>query len=256
MDQTVDLQPQGGITLATAVYERLRADILQGALPPGAKLRIEVLRERYGAGGTPVREALNRLTSAGLVQQREQRGFIVTPVSIEELDELIKTRCWVEEVALRESIKRARPSWEEGVVLAFHRLSKTPRSASADAYVVNPEWERLHHDFHMALLADCGSRWLTAFCEQLNDQACRYRQFAVASVFPKRTEAVEHKSIMEAALAGRADEAVELLQQHYRLTGAITRDALAQAGEAGDGAAGARARRGRANGGTEDAGAH
>ena len=48
-------------TLASSVYDRLRADILTGELEPGRKLRIEFLGKRYHTGHSPIREALNRL---------------------------------------------------------------------------------------------------------------------------------------------------------------------------------------------------
>jgi GntR family transcriptional regulator, carbon starvation induced regulator len=41
-------------------------------------LQIEAMSERYGIGAAPVREALNRLSSEGLVERRSQRGFFVT----------------------------------------------------------------------------------------------------------------------------------------------------------------------------------
>jgi DNA-binding GntR family transcriptional regulator len=217
-----------GATITTSVFERLRNDILNGAFAPGEKLRIEAIRTRYEAGNSPVREALNRLSAAGLVQQRDQRGFVVAPISLDDLEELTETRCWVEEIALRRSIARHRKPWEEGLVLAFHRLSRTRRSSSTEAYVANPEWDTLHHAFHMALLADCGSRWLLQFCAQLCDQAFRYRRIAAAEVFPKRQKADEHERILRAAIDGRADEAVKLLHEHYRLTGRIIRNALSR----------------------------
>src|SRR6201987_2510605 len=110
------------VTRTRAIYERLRRDIIRGTLPPGEKLRIEVLRTRYNVGGTPLREALNRLSTEGLVTQSDQRGFRVTPVSADDLLELTRTRCLINEVALRESITRGGRDWEEGVLLALHRL--------------------------------------------------------------------------------------------------------------------------------------
>src|ERR1700732_630831 len=112
------------ITRTRAIYERLRRDIIQGTLLPGEKLRIEVLRTRYDVGGTPLREAMNRLSTEGLVTQSEQRGFRVTPVSADDLLELTRTRCLINEVALRESIARGGREWEESVLLAFHRSSR------------------------------------------------------------------------------------------------------------------------------------
>src|SRR3984893_18960689 len=114
------------VTRTRAIYEQLRREIIQGALLPGEKLRIEALRTRYNVGGTPLREAMNRLSTEGLVAQSEQRGFRVTPVSADDLLELTRTRCWVNEVALRESIARGGRDWEEQVLLALHRLSRVP----------------------------------------------------------------------------------------------------------------------------------
>ena len=82
--------PSAAITRTSAVYEQLRREIIQGTLLPGEKLRIEVLRTRYKVGGTPLREALNRLSTEGLVTQFEQRGFRVTPVSADDLLELTR----------------------------------------------------------------------------------------------------------------------------------------------------------------------
>ena len=208
-------------TLASSVYERLRGDILRGELVPGHKLRIEFVSERYAAGGSPVREALNRLSADGLVDRRDQRGFYVAAASAEDLIELTRTRCWLEEIGLRESMRSFTSEWEEGVILALHRLSRIPRSTSPDEYRENADWERLHRAFHRSLIAGDRSRWLLSFCDQLADQAYRYRQLAAQRVYPKRKEKGEHDALVEAVLARDPDRAVELLNKHYQLTADI-----------------------------------
>jgi DNA-binding GntR family transcriptional regulator len=209
------------VTLASSVYERLRGDILRGELVPGHKLRIEFVSQRYEAGNSPVREALNRLSSDGLVQRRDQRGFYVAAASAEDLVELTRTRCWLEETGLRESMRVFAPEWEEGVLVALHRLARVPRSTSPTEYHENPEWERLHRAFHRSLIAGCGSRWLLAFCDQLADQAYRYRQLAIQRIYPKRKEKDEHEAIAQAVFNRDADTAVALLTEHYKLTANI-----------------------------------
>jgi DNA-binding GntR family transcriptional regulator len=215
-------------TLASSVYDMMRQDILKGDLPPGEKLRVEYLRDRYGVGASPIREALNRLSVDGVVMRVDQKGFRVAEVSVIELDELIKTRCWLEETAIRESIAVGDDAWEEQLVLAFHRLSKTPRSADQVTYAINPDWEVLHRAFHLALIGACGSRWLLSYCEQLNDLADRYRQLAVRVTYPRRNELDEHQAIMDAAVNRNADGAVEVLMDHYRRTADIIRDSVDQ----------------------------
>ena len=204
-----------GGTLATTVYDRLRGDILSGALKPGEKLRAETLRERYGVGNSPIREALNRLSADGLVSREDQKGFRVASVSHQDLMELVKTRCWLEETALRESIAHGTDAWEEEVVLAFHRLSRVERATPDNPNRINPEWEERHRAYHMALISACGSSWLRQFCAQLNDQANRYRQLAAYVNYPNRNELAEHEAIKDAAISRNADEAVRLLYAHY-----------------------------------------
>ena len=214
----------GVATRATSVYDQLRADLLAGDLEPGSKLAIEALAERYDTSATPLREALNRLISDGLVERREQRGFVVAAISASDLAEITKTRCWLESLALRESIAAHSTEWEEALVLAHHRLARAPRSLSDKRFEDNPEWEPLHRAFHRTLISGCGSRWLLQFCEQLADQHHRYRRLSAPRAFAKRGVKSEHQQLMQAAIEGRADDAVALLCAHFERTAKIIRD--------------------------------
>ena len=98
-------------------------------LRPGQKLLIDFISERYGAGLNPVREALNRLSSEGLVERKDQRGFFVPPVSIEGWRELVKTRCWLEGKALEE----VHPEWRPGVGGAHRRRLPPPVAHAVEA---------------------------------------------------------------------------------------------------------------------------
>ncbi len=206
-------------TLTGRAYELLRGDIVAGVLPPGSKLKIEVLRERYGIGASPLREALNRLCAEELVLQPEQRGFEVAPVSLSDLEELTQTRCWLNEIAFRESIERGDEAWEEEVVLAYHWLSRlaVPRpDAPADEIA---RWEVRHRRFHAALIAACPSRWLRAFSEMLFDRADRYRNLAGSTRgAPERDIAGEHRQLMEAVIGRDTARAVALMDEHIRAT--------------------------------------
>ena len=207
-----------GASITAQLFDRLRDDILNGVLQPGQKLKIETLREHYAVGASPVREALSMLTSEGLVQRLDQRGFRVSEISVTAFEELLQTRCWLEDRALRESIASGSPAWEEGVLLAHHRLTKTPRT-SGQGDTASPNWEKAHKLFHMSLLSACGSGFLIGFCEQLYDLNIRYRNIAGAVAYPSRNVAAEHLAICEAAIARDADLAVRLLVEHYTETG-------------------------------------
>lgn len=205
-------------TIASAVYDRIRQDILAGRLPPHLKLRIDALCERYESGSSPVREALNRLSSEGLVERHEQRGFRVADISDDDLSELVETRCWLESLALRDSIANATAEWHESIVLALHRLSRAPRSIDPDVYRENPEWEALHRTFHRTIIGQCRSKRLLRYCDDLSDQAYRYRQVSIEHTFPTRDIAAEHAAMAKAIFDQDTNLAVKLLTDHYRRT--------------------------------------
>jgi DNA-binding GntR family transcriptional regulator len=208
-------------TLARTTYDRLRADVLSARWQPGRKLLMHELREHYQVGASPLREALNRLASEEWVVHSDQRGFSVAQATQAQLDDLVSTRIAVESMALAQAFANRSPAWEEKMVLAFHRLSRTPRSVGADGYEENPEWERLHRAFHMSLLEGCGSALLLGFCEQLYDQAYRYRQLAARKAYKRRNELDEHRAIFDAVMGANLEEAQRLMAEHYRRTADI-----------------------------------
>lgn len=200
-------------SLTRSVYLQLRADLLSGRYRPGEKLRAEVLRRRFNIGSSPIREALNRLLAEGMVALEDQKGFRVAPVSREDLEALVKARCWIDGAAVTESIRLHDRAWEDGLVLALHHLSRAQRQPGAE----NAGWERLHRDFHIALIAGCGSHWMTRTSEQLFDAAERYRRLAAPRV-PERNEFDEHKAIVDACFDRDAARAVQLIADHYGRT--------------------------------------
>ncbi len=207
------------VTKASAVHDQRRADILGARLEPGTRLRIEFVCERYRARNAPVREALNRLVAEGLLQRQEQRGFVVTPMSADELDELIRTRSAIETLALRESLARRDATWEQQLVLARHRLEHTPRSLREDHFEANPDWELRHREFHRALIAACQSRWLRRFRDELADHAYRSRHRSMVAAWQRRDVVGKHAYIAVAAIGGDVERALALRQAHNGRTG-------------------------------------
>lgn len=210
-------------TLATSAYERLRLDIIAGRFRPGEKLRIETLRQRYDIGSSPMREALNRLAAEGMLEQRDQRGFYMPTVSLDDLEELTRTRCWISEIALREAIAHGDAAWEEGIVLAMHRLVRTPVSDPRAPDVVPIEWEKAHAAFHRSLIAACRSRHLIEFADTLGSYANRYRHLSASKAAPHRDTHGEHQRIVDAVLARDTEQAIALLNAHFQATAAIVR---------------------------------
>jgi DNA-binding GntR family transcriptional regulator len=212
-------------TLATGI----RSDIISGTLPPGSKLRIKELCERYSAGAIPMREALSRLATSGFVVAEDQRGFRVSEVSAQELMDITETRVHVECEALRQSVRDGGLDWEERLIGAHYRMSRLPMLAKGTPGL-DADWECAHVAFHAALLSGCTSKWLKSLSDLLRDQTARYRNLSVmaqplvskGSKARRRTSsrdvAAEHQQMVEAALSRDAERACALLAEHFRAT--------------------------------------
>lgn len=205
-------------TINATVFRQLRADIVACRLAPNERLRVEALRDRYGVGGSPIREALMRLEAEGLVTLEQNKGFRVAPVSRENLIDLMKTRIEIECIALRWSIEKGGVAWEADLIAAFHRLvhlKKLERGTGAD---VSSSWVKEHRNFHAALVAGCGSPRLMAIRDNLFAQAERYFALSIVSKVSARNDKREHEQIMRAALERNAPRAAQLLTDHIDRT--------------------------------------
>jgi len=217
-------------TLASLVYDRLRQDIITVAIPPGEKLHIRSLSDRFAVGLSPIREALSRLSTEGLVIQSDHRGFAVAPMSEEDLVDLTRARCWLNELAIRNSIAKGDAAWEENVVLSFHRLSRTPRYEPGNETERSPAWEIAHRNFHTSLICASGSRRLEQYCEHLFDSSERYRHVGRLAGVKGGNRDAEHRALMEAAVARDADEAARLIRAHFEHTAELVREVLKNRG--------------------------
>lgn len=219
--------PPPGRTLFEGVYQDLRADILACRLRPGAKLQINLIAEERSISISGIREALSRLSAEGLVIAEPQRGFRVSPVSREDLNDLTRTRMDIEALCLSRSIEQGGVDWESAVVAAMHRLSRTAYWAGGNDRRLSDEWATAHHAFHEALVGANGSLHLTRFRASLYQQSERYRRLSVP-VFPKiRDVESEHHAIAEAALQRQTGRACELVSEHLLLTMKIIIEGLA-----------------------------
>jgi GntR family transcriptional regulator, carbon starvation induced regulator len=207
-----DPEPCPSTTLAEKAFNLLRADILAAKLRPGDKMHVERLREIYGLGATPLREALSKLTSLELVTAVGQRGFCVAPVSTANLLDVTKSRAWMEAIALRASVAAGDRHWEAEVLAAAHRLKHCPKN---DGERLSEEWYRENREFHDALAAKCGSPQIMSFRSQLYDLSDRYRRMSVQHGLAGRDFDAEHQRIVDAALTRDADSAIAHTIDHF-----------------------------------------
>jgi DNA-binding GntR family transcriptional regulator len=205
-------------TLTASALSRIRSDIIACRLMPDERLRFEALRERYGMGVSPLREALMRLEAEGLVQLEQNKGFRVSEVSRENLLDLMRTRVEIETIALRWSLGKGGVEWEANLLGAFHRLSRQTKLDPTEPETINEAWSREHAAFHAALVSACGSQTLMSIRERLFEQAERYVSLSIMSNAPLRDDVAEHKQLMRTALNRDVDKTVELNRLHISRT--------------------------------------
>lgn len=215
MKNPAELQTvQAGASLTAALAIQLRTEILQGSYLPGAKLRLDDLRQQYGVSLSPLREALARLTAEGLVQTLDHRGYRVAPVSAENLREVTTLRTQMEVMAMTESIRRGDDAWEDALTAAYYRLARLEKKRErSDA------WEQTHRVFHLTLFSACNMPLLLRFCGTLHDLSDRYRRLFLARHRPDKKVPAEHKAIFEAAMARDEALAAQILTEHLQRTG-------------------------------------
>jgi len=216
--------PEAGPTISTQLVERLREAILSGELPPGAKLNVARVRERFGVSLSPLREALARLLADGLVELEDNRGYRVAPVSLKNLAEVTRLRVDLEGQALHAAVANGDARWEAKVAAAFDRLDAIVRDPRRPSTL--RAWEAAHTAFHMALIEGCDMPVLVEFCRRLMNLNDRYRRVFLQSTGGDDRSAVEHRAIVDAALGRDADAAVEQLRAHIQRTGSNLRRRL------------------------------
>jgi DNA-binding GntR family transcriptional regulator len=218
-----------GVTRTDGVHARLREDILGGVLPPGQRLKFPELCKRYDTSVGAAREALTRLASAGLVRGQAHQGYVVTPLSVEDLSELTVARVEVECLVLRMAISEGDVRWEADAIAAHHLLERAPYLDPDNAARSTAEWSAAHAAFHEALLAGCGNRRLREVAIGLRDEAELYRQWSITPALAKgRDVNAEHRAILDAAVARDADLAVRLLGEHISLTSRLLIDSTTE----------------------------
>lgn len=198
------------------VYGRLRAQILDLERVPGSRLTERGLETELGASRTPLRAALMRLETDGLVS-RDGRAWQVSPIDLSEIARLSELRDAVETAAVRLSCARATD--EEISALATH-LDGFDRDRSADEAV------RAGTDFHVRLAALSGNHFFADAVASAMTRLERSRWLVVDSGEPWR----EHHEILELVAARRADEAAARIHEHIvathdRLSAALGTDA-------------------------------
>jgi DNA-binding GntR family transcriptional regulator len=194
------------------VYERLKAAILSGHLGPGERLTEEHLAETLGVSRTPVREALYKLESEGLIQPLKTRGFIVSGDSREEVEERFEIRAILEGYALRlisEGIT------EESLEQLSEYIEKAEAALKARRMDEVFNWNTRFHDTLHELVSK-----RVRFYQMIVDmrkQVLRYRKQTLHSEEGARRTLDGHRKILLALQLKDPDLCERVMREHIRL---------------------------------------
>lgn len=162
-------------TGSARVYTQLRNDILRVAIAPGSPLDEVGLSERFGLSRSPVREALVRLSSEGLVQILPNRSTIVTPIDVQGIPEFLDSLDLLQRVTTRLAALYRTEADLEAIIAGQFAYEEAAR-ISIETSDSLPMIEK-NHDFHMAIARACRNRYFMGFYRRLLDEGRRMLHF-------------------------------------------------------------------------------
>lgn len=209
MDRERGTGPAGdtGLSRAQGVYNELRAGIREGRYRPGERIREETIARSLGVSRTPVREALSRLATHGLLELAAG-GLVVASLSRPQVMELYAMREILEGSAARFAAQHAAPA----ELVTLKRLSRAFEERHGDPAAL----ARRNRDFHAAIYEAAHNRYLMRMLDDLNDALALLPNTTFA--IPGRSEMAvrEHDAVVE-AIERRDPEAAEALaREHIR----------------------------------------
>lgn len=218
--EAVSLEPveKAEETLAEVAVERIIRDIRSGVLLPDRKLRVAELRERYGIGASPLREALTIVTSLGYATSESHRGCRVASLSPADLADITNAREIIEMGMLRESMLARSDEWAIGIIAANERLKRLIARSPANHMDPVAPIKEAHKQLHIALTAGCNSERLANMQALLFDQAGRYRDLMLAEVRSPQDFVDTHDALVQTVLSGDVEVACNSLRDHLRRT--------------------------------------
>jgi DNA-binding GntR family transcriptional regulator len=193
---------------ATRVYQHLKQAILEQIHADGALLSENDIATTVGVSRTPVREALLRLESEGLVVLYPKRGALVLPVSAQEIEDVIDARRLVEVHAAR----RAWPRRETLAAVLRPLLGAMRTAQERDDVVALMTADR---EFHAAVVHAGGNQLLTELYQRLRDRQMRIGVAGMRIEPERRHRALnDHEQLLTALLDDDAENWIDLVDQH------------------------------------------
>jgi DNA-binding GntR family transcriptional regulator len=210
--------------LGDQVYELMKADIVLGRLAPGEEITELRLGERYGFGRAPVRGALSKLISEGLVTVAPRRGYVVAPITIKSVQEIFEMRLVCEPRAVRAAVGHVN-------VQRLKALNTYP--GANDSGRQNLRFLKNNREFHMEIIVACGNQRLVRVLSGLYDEMDRLLHVALFSERDQNVMRVthqaqgdEHDEIIASLERGDAESAEHATYKHIETSRDLALNAI------------------------------
>lgn len=206
---------------ADAIKEALEQAIITGEFGDGDRLDEVRLSERFKVSRTPIREALQMLSSSGLVELRPRRGAFVRYPSFIELVEMFEVMGELEGLSGRLAARRI-DKWQlADLEDACARCEEASEAGDTDIYY--RENERFHRLFYEA----SGNSFLCSEASKLHKRLQPFRRLQLRVRGRMKQSMREHRAILEAIRAGNAVEAEKVARDHVTVQGEKFNDLMA-----------------------------
>lgn len=220
-------------TVTERVQDQLRDLILSGTLPPGSRIDQAELAQRFQVSLVPIREALARLQSSGLVRIIPHRGVFIAHLSVEELIDIYHVREVLEEQAAR----LAAPRLSDDEIAQIEALAQREQElADKDAF---DAFLDINRELHFIIYRASARPHLLKIIAQLWDQSIRYRRLQLAAIPTRAKDSmVETRAIVDACRRRDADALGMMVRYkvHQTTVGLLTTIDLTASADEGENA--------------------
>ncbi|AIY02198.1 putative transcriptional regulator, GntR family [Arthrobacter sp. PAMC 25486] len=196
------------VSLRETVTLALRAAVISGEMKPGEVYSAPALGKRFGVSPTPVREAMLDLAKEGLVTSLPNKGFRVTEVSDEDLDEITALRLLIEPP----TVHQVTPLIDDAGLARLRGMANAIVDFAVSGDLI--QYTEADRAFHIAILEYSGNKRLIALISELRAHTRLLGLAPLAAAGKLRDAALEHVELVDLIAAGKAAEAQELMTMH------------------------------------------
>ena len=193
------------------VAEKLRDEILVGAIAPGERINVRKVGARLEFSHIPIREALRVLEDEGLVETKPNVGAVAAGVSLSELEDVYDLRRMIEPTVAQQAVARMSDAELERARAALRRLEEAEGRTDGigDAIIT------AHREFHWALLAPGASSVIERTIRGLWHITERYLRLTRGAALPVAD--AQHRRMLELCETGDGEGMAKLLAEHLHL---------------------------------------